>query len=159
MKTSTKAAIFGFTLGAVGWISTWASGAFYGMLTEPLPYRNIHIVSVGPYQRGSGLEVEVQSRLFRTKLCPYILERTVLDANANKRHDFRKPLSAPKTLGLVERGFPFLLDSEPDAGTAIYIYAVRLGAMCNPVQHIFPNWTQWFEVEFEVTDGPSPALR
>ncbi len=126
---------------------TTIAAIVFTMVFEPYPYRYVNVTVLEPVHEGD-VVINVGVDLFRNRLCPYTIERTVYDSGDNKRFDDRDTFSAPKKLGAAQFGAPILLDSPIDAGQAIY--SVRVGSMCNILQRIFPSWGPWYNATFEV---------
>ena len=118
------------------------------MWQEPFPYASasVHIDEQVPV----GQAIPVKAKVFRTALCPYLLERRAYDSAGTKIYDDARELSTPSRLGADAFYAPVTPDTSPVPGSAVY--EARLGAMCNPLRRIWPLWDQWMTVSFEFVE-------
>lgn len=124
-------------------LSLVASGVFYvsKLANEPYPYSHVTII-VGPVATSRTVPVEVS--LTRTKLCPYEIERRVYDADRQKWDETRQ-FSAPSKIKETFKA-PVMVDFNPVDGMGEY--NVRIGAKCNWVQRLWPNYGPWYTNSF-----------
>lgn len=124
------------------------SGVYsYAWYNEPSPYGYIKVYVQDNYTDDEELKIAVS--LFRNKLCPYILERTIYDSEGTKIFDQSIALSTPSKLGSDKFNSNIkysLFDSKPSIGEATY--SVRVLSKCNVLQTIIPSETPWTVVEF-----------
>lgn len=129
---------FLIVVGSVQWVN-W----YY----EPYPYKYLNI-KIGKTVIGEDIPVEFS--YLRTKLCPYISERTIYDSEGNKVFDKVEDRPTPKVLGVGKEnsniGARSLL-STPSEGVAVF--NGRILSKCNLAQKWFPQKGEWITYKFE----------
>lgn len=135
-------------------LAFWAGAILWAaqLLNEPIPYRAMGVSTPNAIEAKPGQELAVFVHVFRTKTCPYTIERVVYDSAGTKLYDSELNFSEPGKLGDDSFIAPVkLLPITPAPGTGLY--SVRLGMKCNIVQRVFPNRTDWLTSTFEVVDA------
>lgn len=114
---------------------------------EPYPYDRIDVVNIKVDEDRKG--AEISAFIIKNKPCPYVVERTMHDSKGRKIYsELSTQPPSGKTNVVIKGFFPVTFTKQAAPGPAVD--KVRLGAMCNPVQEMFPNWGAYINTPFEV---------
>lgn len=149
MKNKFWQHTYGFILAAAFTAVVTVYGLWYA---EELPYLELDAKIVKPVSFGDEY-LNIDVNVVRSKLCPYKIEREVIGSDAVKYFDELASFITPDKVGREMFSAPIRL-SAPIKSPEIF-YQVRIGAMCNPLQRVFPNWTSWIRSSVKVQEKSS----
>lgn len=140
-----NASLLGWTVGAniiliaFAWLVWLISVSLY----EPYPYRKVE-VTAGPV--ATSRTVPVLAYVERVKLCPYVIHRRVFDGAVPPQKWEDTQIFGPSEVLVNKFQAPVTVDYDPVNGPALY--QIQIGAMCNWLQRLWPQYGEWYSSRF-----------